>query len=388
MVTVASLVTVGDEMRIYYGGFDGYHDYLPFHSAIGMASLRKDGFASLDGGDNPGEVTTKLLKGLKGKLHLNCEAAGGLLQVEVLDADGKIVPGYKKMDCNEPRGDGVDQIVTWAEHDELPAGDEPLRLKFYLKNVALYSFMTDGKVQVLDDRAKPTLAALFTFEDDGGKSAPNKLSPEGQNGLRFLGTSKYDRSTTNAAFGKLSVTVASQWRPLNTLQITGTSNQLGTSFTLAVMARSADNQPARLFSSYNGNKPVNTSEVVLEYDPSGKVLSGLRLICKGIPVFSKAVTVADRKYHHLCVTYDDGHVRFYVDGEDAGEAWLPNGAPVTMARDLLVGEDAELGSDEQFNGNMDDILVLGRVLSVEDIKQLAVKGGDAFFRNNKDKRGE
>jgi len=67
-------------------------------------------------------------------------------------------------------------------------------------------------------------------------------------------------------------------------------------------------------------------------------------------------------------------VRFYVDGDDAGEAWLPNGAPVTMARDLLIGEDAELGSDEQFNGNMDDILVLGRVLSADGIKQLAAKG--------------
>jgi len=91
------------------------------------------------------------------------------------------------------------------------------------------------------------------------------------------------------------------------------------------------------------------------------------------------VDLADKKYHHLCVTYDDGHVQFYVDGENVGEAWLPNGEPVRMARDLLVGEDAELGSDEQFNGNMDDILVLGRVLNAEDIKQLASKGGGVFF---------
>ncbi len=380
MVTVASLVMAGDEMRIYYGGFDGYHDYLPFHSAIGMASLRKDGFASLDGGDNPGEVTTKLLKGLKGKLHLNCEAAGGLLQVEVLDAKGDIVPGYKKMDCNEPRGDGLDQIVTWAEHDELPGGNEPLRLKFYLKNVGLYSFKTDGQVEVLDEPAPPPFAALFTFEGDGGQKIPNKLSSDGKNVLRFLGTSKIDRKKENAAFGSQSVAVASQWRPLNTLQITGTSNALGTRFTLAVMARSADNLPARLFSSYNGNKPVNTSELVFDYDPSANTLSGLRLFCKGIPVMSKAVDLSDKKYHHLCVTYDDGHVQFYVDGNDAGDAWLPNGAPVTMRRDLLVGEDWELGSDEQFNGNMDDILVLGRVLSSEEIKQLATKGGEASLR--------
>jgi hypothetical protein len=191
--------------------------------------------------------------------------------------------------------------------------------------------------------------------------------------LNFLGTSKIDRTPENAAFGSQSVAVASQWRPLNTLQITGTSNALGTRFTLAVMARSLDNQPARLFSAYNGNKPVNTSELVFDYDPSGKVLAGLRLVAKGIPVMSKPMSVADKKYHHLAVTSDNGQVRFYVDGEAVGEAWLPNGAPVRLARDLLVGEDAELGGDQQFNGNVDDILVLGRVLAPEDIKQLATK---------------
>jgi len=366
-------------MRIYYGGFDGYHDYLPFHSAIGMATLRKDGFASLDGGDNPGEVTTKLLKGLHGKLHVNCEAGAGLLQVQVLDASGNVVPGYRRVDCNEPRGDGVDQIVTWAEHNELPGGEAPLRLRFFLKNVSLYSFKADAPIEVLEEPAPPPLAALFTFEHDGGSQARNKLPSEEKHILRFLGTSRIDRKKENAAFGRQSVTVASQWRPLNALQITGTSD-LGTHFTLAVMAKSADSRHARLFSSYNGNKPVNTSELVLDYDPSGRVLEGLRLICKGISVTSKPLDLADMKYHHLCATYEDGHVRFYVDGEDAGEAWLPGGAAVTMARDLLLGEDAELGTDEQFNGNMDDILVLGRVLNGKDVKQLSNKGGEAFFR--------
>jgi hypothetical protein len=379
MISVASLLVVGDQMRLYYAGYDGVHDYLPFHSAIGVATLRKDGFASLDGGDNPGTVTTKRLKGLRGKLRLNCEAGAGLLQVEVLDASGGFVPGYRKQDCHEPRGDGVDQVVTWLEHEELPAGNAPLRLRFHLKNTSLYAFKADGPIEVLDEPAPPPLAALFTFEGDGGKKIPNKLSADGSHRLNILGTSKIDRDPANAAFGRQSVAVASPWRPLNTLQITGTSNALGTRFTLALMARSTDNQPARLFSAYHGNHPVNTSELVFDYDPSGKLLAGLRLIAKGIPVMSQPVSLADKKYHHLAVTYDDGQVRFYVDGGAAGQAWLPNGAPVKLARDLLVGEDAELGSDEQFNGNMDDLLVLGRVLAAEEIKQLALKGGAAFF---------
>ena len=52
-----------------------------------------------------------------------------------------------------------------------------------------------------------------------------------------------------------------------------------------------------------------------------------------------------------------------------------------MTRDLLVGDDAELSaSDPQFDGNVDDILVLGRVLSADDMKSLATKGAEAFFK--------
>ena len=372
------LVVVGDQLRLYYTGYDGLHDYLPFHSGVGMATLRKDGFASLDGEDNPGTFTTKRLKGLSGKLHLNCEAGGGLLQVEVLDAGGRVIPGYSKKTFNEPRGDGVDQVVSWEEHEELPPG-KVLRLRFSLKNASIYSFKAGEAVEVLDEPAGPAVGALFTFENEGGKRAGNKLSSDGKQELRFLGTSKMDREAKNAAFGSQSVTVSSPWRPLNTMQITGTAD-LGRKFTLGVMAKSADNKPARLFSSYNGNKPVNTSELIFDCDPSGKALAGLRLHCKGIPVMSKPVNFADGKYHHLCVTYDDGQVRFYLDGAEVGESWLPGGAPVKMTRDLLVGEDAELGSDEQFNGNMDDILVLGRVLTAEEIKQLAAKGAESFFQ--------
>ncbi len=382
MVTVSSLLVVGDQMRLYYSGYDGIHDYLPFHSAIGLATLRKDGFASLEGEDNPGLVTTKRLTGLTGQLHVNCQAGAGLLQVEVLDANGRVLPGYRKRDCNEPRGDGIDQIVTWEEHSELPATKEPLRLRFSLKNASLYSFYAGDNVKVIDDPAPPPLAALFTFEGDSGRRAANKLPSEDkrEHELRFLGTSKIDREAKNAAFGEQSVTIPSQWRPRNTLQITGTTN-LGTRFTLAILAKSTDNKHGRLFSSYNGNRPVGSSELVFDCDPSGKIIPGLRLFCKGIPVHSKSLTFDDKKYHHLAVTYDDGHVRFYLDGADAGEAWLPGGAPVTMLRDLLVGDDAELGeTDRQFNGNVDDILVLGRVLSADDVKSLAANGAEAFFR--------
>jgi hypothetical protein len=61
------------------------------------------------------------------------------------------------------------------------------------------------------------------------------------------------------------------------------------------MAKSADNQLGRLFSSLNGNRPVGTSELAFDSDRSGKVAPGMRLICKGTPVASKPLTFDDKK---------------------------------------------------------------------------------------------
>ena len=61
---------------------------------------------------------------------------------------------------------------------------------------------------------------------------------------------------------------------------------------------------------------------------------------------------------------------------------VPGGEPVLLRRDLLVGEDRELGSDEQLRGWIDDVLVLARALSPDEIATLRGKGASAFFAGN------
>ena len=172
--------------------------------------------------------------------------------------------------------------------------------------------------------------------------------------------------------------VGSEWRPWNRVEIEGTS-KLGRQFTLAAMAKVRKNQLSRLFSAYRGNYPTNTSELIFDFDPRGRAVSGLRLFCKGISVESEAATFEDNKYHHLAVVYDDGSVKFYLDGKPLGQQWLPGGEPVDLARNLLIGEDAEMGSDEQLCGNVDDVLVIGRPLSEAEIATMASKGAAAVF---------
>jgi len=78
--------------------------------------------------------------------------------------------------------------------------------------------------------------------------------------------------------------------------------------------------------------------------------------------------------------YDDGCVTFYLDGKPAGRQWIPGGEPVRLARNLLIGEDAHRGSDEQLMGNVDDVLVYGQALTEPDIATLSQKGAAVFFK--------
>lgn len=376
MVIAPTPLLVGDELWLYYTGYEELHDWLPYKSAIGLAKLRKDGFVSLDADEVTGEVVTKRFENVGGTMQMNYSAAGGSIRVEILDADDRVIPGYGRDDCAVLTGDSIRGTVAWKTKKELPAGSA-VRFRFIMEHAKLYSFMPGPDAKAIEEPAPTPLQALYTFQ---GKSEAwsDMLGEDGLQEMRNLGTCVLDLKDPQPAFGERSLVVGSEWRPWNRVEIVGTRD-LGRHFTLAAMVKSKDNGRARLFSAYGGTHPYKTSELIFEFDPSGRFLGGLRLVCKGIEVDSEPVTFNDKKYHHLAVTYDDGCVTFYLDGKSVGRAWMPGGDPVTLARDLLVGEDAARGSDEQLRGNVDDVLVYGKALSEADIARLADKGAATFF---------
>jgi len=141
--TARAPLVEGDTMKLWYGGFDEVHGTAldKTRGSIGLATLRKDGFASLDAGASVGSIVTESLTEVAGPLRVNYRAVGGSLKVEVLDANYNVVPGYSQADCIPLTGDSVDRTVTWMTHSELPAGMTLLRLRFILQNASVYSFM-------------------------------------------------------------------------------------------------------------------------------------------------------------------------------------------------------------------------------------------------------
>ena len=106
-------------------------------TSTGLATLRRDGFASMSGS---GELTTETLK-FKGEYFFVNAAVRGDMKVEILDANGKSIAGFTKDDCLSMTGDGTKLQVTWKNNTTLKSlSGQNIKVKFYLTDADLYAF--------------------------------------------------------------------------------------------------------------------------------------------------------------------------------------------------------------------------------------------------------
>jgi hypothetical protein len=149
-LTGTTLLTVGDQVRLYYSAFAGQHSCsssdvssglctTPFGNArVGLVTWPKDRFASFHAGAGGGSVTTRTLTPSGSRLTVNVAPGSGSLKVEVLDADGNPMSGYTAADATPITSDTLGTAVGWGSRTTLPAG--PFRLRFDLTAGDLYSY--------------------------------------------------------------------------------------------------------------------------------------------------------------------------------------------------------------------------------------------------------
>jgi hypothetical protein len=136
---------VGDQLYIFYQGRQTLHwATAPFGhiGSVGLASLRVDGFVSLDAQCESGSVTTAPLL-LEGRtLHLNACARPGCVTVEARDLNDKPIEGFHFSDCiTLTMSDRTDHAVVWRNNNQLQAlTGKPIRLCFKAQGAKLYSF--------------------------------------------------------------------------------------------------------------------------------------------------------------------------------------------------------------------------------------------------------
>jgi hypothetical protein len=142
------MIRRGDKIFQYYGGSRLGHG-VPVADAktvpaeaICRLEQRLDGFVSADSAYEGGEFTTRVMRFSGNKLALNINAgAMGTCQVEILDKDGRAVPGYSLAECDEIGGNSIEKTVGWNGKSDLSSlVGQPIRLRFVMRACKLFAF--------------------------------------------------------------------------------------------------------------------------------------------------------------------------------------------------------------------------------------------------------
>jgi hypothetical protein len=141
---IAADVTIGDQTAFYYRGNISAHGSSKNPEAItgvGVAFMRKLGYAGWRA-EASGVITTQpiLVSHARNSFHINADAESGSIEVELLNREGKIIPGFSRKDCEPIRASGIKLPVKWKGEaglrGHLLAG--PMQLRIYLQGATIY----------------------------------------------------------------------------------------------------------------------------------------------------------------------------------------------------------------------------------------------------------
>ena len=151
-------IVVGDEIFVFYYGknygnlwgeptLDGQSITA---SALGLAKLPRDRWMSITPQGAAGEMITPLVSFAHNELHVNADAAGGSLAVELQTFEHKPIEGFTLADCDAITSDSLDHTVSWRGRSDLsriigtarcqPLYGRGLVLRFRLDDARLFTF--------------------------------------------------------------------------------------------------------------------------------------------------------------------------------------------------------------------------------------------------------
>ena len=174
------------------------------------------------------------------------------------------------------------------------------------------------------------------------------------------------------------------------------TRDLGRQVTFATFMRGVPPGKRRFLSAYDGGP--TPGELFFDFSSDGDIKVGenvaIRFHYDGTTVTASGADVGDWSTgtaadarHHLAATWDDGAVTLYFDGRKVGGGQAEPGPITLRLGDLRFGEDypPTTLTNEPFIGTADDILVLRRILSPDDIAAMARKGALAVVDTAVDK---
>ena len=143
-------LVVGDRLHFYVSGRAGVPgSSLPGRCSTGLATLRRDGFASLTDlwparltrpiTRHAAAVITRPVRFSGAHCFVNAAIAGSL-RVELLDREGKSIPGFTADRCEPITGDQTKHAIRWGGVSIASLAGTTVRFKFVLDRTRLFAF--------------------------------------------------------------------------------------------------------------------------------------------------------------------------------------------------------------------------------------------------------
>lgn len=138
-------LVMGDSLWFPYCGYSGIapdgSKGMYTGASIGMATLRRDGFASMETNGKKGTLLTRPVVFSGKYLFVNVDNPNGELKVEVLDEAGKKIKGFSAADCVPVSANSTIHKMSWKTNADLSSlAGKTVRFRFHLTNGKIYSF--------------------------------------------------------------------------------------------------------------------------------------------------------------------------------------------------------------------------------------------------------
>jgi hypothetical protein len=234
-------------------------------------------------------------------------------------------------------------------------------------------------------------AVYYDFEGATGMATDKFILDGSQDGI-FHRTAAIDDASANAKLGSGSSSFTDPRIPtadrFSQIKV-GPVGELGGSFTLSAVVNVPSggyngNNLARLFSTFQGSGSA-LGKLIFDADPNATLTiagkkAGMRLVLPDGSVVVSEATFSIVQNHTLTAVYDYGYVKLYLDGVEVASGVANTHGSVNLgAFDLFVGEDLGGTQGENFRGNMDDALILGRALTPAEVASLHTLGAAALL---------
>lgn len=136
---IGTPLIVGDSLYFYSSGRRRNDIMWDGHTSTGLATLRRDGFVSMDAGRKGASLTTVPVVFDGSYLFVNASAKK--LAVEVLDEAGNVIPGFSEKDCAVMKNiDGTRLAVAWKGASLSSLRGRTVVFRFVMTEGELYSF--------------------------------------------------------------------------------------------------------------------------------------------------------------------------------------------------------------------------------------------------------